>query len=196
MISCTPYSRVNTLIHSYPAPLVSLCATKQLNTKATLPWQLSHLDVPTITQLELHCPYSILYYPGPRTLDPESSHTPHLLIPGRLPNLSIHEPSPLQHSAPRDPKHLPTKNPKPSTLYLSAHSHHPQSTIATAPPILTHCDKSQSLPGPKLPLCARSQDARFPGGVLGLVRRCAVCCLQQVVRINFPSGGDTTSRKY
>jgi hypothetical protein len=81
-----------------------------------------------------------------------------------------------------------TQDPR-QQLYLFAHLRHPESTIATAPSTLTHCDKSQSLSGPKLSLRARSQDARFPGGVLGLVRRCTVRGLQQVVRIGVPITG-------
>ena len=137
------------------------------------------------TSGEIPCPYS--NYLGAQ--DPDSCHTPHQLIPGRLPNLPNHNPSPLQHPTPRDPKHHTTRSTNLPLLYLSAHLRHPESTIATAPLILTHCDKSQSFSGPKLPLRTRSQDARFPGGVLGLVRCCAVCCLQQVVRIDLPGAG-------
>ena len=120
------------------------------------------------------------------TQDPNSCHTPHHWIPGRLPICPTHETSPLQHPTPRDPKHH-TRSPNPPISYLFAHLRHSESTISTAPPILTHCDKSQSLSGPKLLFRTRSQDARIPRGVLGLVRRCAVRRLQQVVRINLPS---------
>lgn len=167
-------------------PPVYLYASEQLNTKALLPWQLFHLDVPTITQLELHCPNT--QDPIPRNQDPNSCHTPQHLIPGRLPICPTHETSPLQHPTPRDPKHHP-RSPNPPISYLFAHLRYPESTISTAPSILTHCDKSQSLPGPNLLLRTRSQDARFPGRVLGLVRRCAVRRLQQVVRINLPDAG-------
>ena len=124
--------------------------------------------------------------PVPRNQDPNSRHTPHHLIPGRLPICPTHETSPLQHPTPRDPKHH-TRSPNPPISYLFAHLRHSESTISTAPPILTLCDKSQSLFGPKLLFRTRSQDARIPRGVLGLVRRCAVRRLQQVVRINLPS---------
>ena len=70
---------------------MSLYATEeQLNTKAPLPRQLSHFDVPTITRLELHCPCSI----RPRTQTAATRHT--TWIPGRLPNSPIHNFSPLQ----------------------------------------------------------------------------------------------------
>ena len=124
--------------------------------------------------------------PVPRNQDPNSRHTPHHLIPGRLPICPTHETSPSQHPNPRDPKHH-TRSPNPPISYLFAHLRHSESTISTAPPILTLCDKSQSLSGPKLLFRTRSQDARIPRGVLGLVRRCAVRRLQQVVRINLPS---------
>jgi hypothetical protein len=133
---------------------------------------------------------NILYHPGPRTQDLGPRKQPYATPFDTRTPAQLTKSTSLAHSniqTPRDPKHHPTKKPNPSTLYLFAHLRHPESTIATAPPILTHCDKSQSLSGPKLPLRTRSQDARFPRGVLGLVRRCAVCCFQQIVRIESSS---------
>jgi hypothetical protein len=151
-----------------------------------LPRQLSHLDVPTITQLEIPCPAHTRYSVLPRTQDPGSRKQPYATpfdtrTPAQLANTQ-HELSPLQHPTPREPKHHPPQEPQPSHSvplcpFAPSRKHHRHST--------SNFDPLRQIPKPfRTEAVASHQISRCSLSVWSLGSGTALCCL-------LPSAGCT-----